>query len=269
MPSIGNVSGVPRRALHIFYVLDTSGSMAMSGNEEGTKISVLNRAMENCIEALKEFADKNADAELKIAVLEFSSGCKWVTFNGPESLEDFEWESLEAGGQTDFGVALRELNAKLSPDQYLASITGAYRPIIIFMTDGYPTDDYERELESIKTNKFFSKGVKIGFVIGEDADEKMITSVVGNPEAVIRTNDLALFSKLLVKVSVTSSMIATKPTMNNDAGEEAVRLANDQTGGNSYKQESDIRDVTDDAPIFTNVEAPDNDPTKGWDVEDW
>lgn len=47
MPRIDEVEAVPRKDLHIFYVLDTSGSMADEG-----KIGMLNRAMEETLDAL-------------------------------------------------------------------------------------------------------------------------------------------------------------------------------------------------------------------------
>ncbi len=208
MPNIEtDLGAAPRKDLHVFYVLDTSGSM------EGTKISTLNRAMEESTQALAAVAKSNGDAKLKIAVMEFNSGCKWVTSNGPEDLEeDFIWDPLKAGGLTDIGAALTELGTKLSRKAFLNSMTGALMPIIIFMTDGYATDDYEKALENVRRNKWFKYGTKIGFAVGEDADLKMISSVVGNSEAVIRTNDLELFKKLLRFVSVTASKLVSEST---------------------------------------------------------
>lgn len=200
MPTISELQETPRRMLHIFYVLDTSGSML------GAPVATLNRAMEETIGVLKQQAQSNADALVKIAVLEFNSGCRWVQPNGPEEMEDFIWEDLEAGGCTDMGAALKELNSKLSRNKFLSSMTGAYLPVIIFMTDGGATDNYEKALDEIRCNKWFERGVKIGFAIGDGADEKMIAKIVGNSEAVVKTNDLELFSRLLKFVSVTASL---------------------------------------------------------------
>ena len=171
MPAITDLGEAPRKELHVFYVLDTSGSMA------GAKISALNHAMEECTEALKTLAKNHGDAKLKIAVMEFNSGCKWVTSNGPEDLEeDFEYEYLNAGGLTDMGAALKELNTKLSRHAFLNSMTGALMPVIIFMTDGFATDNYETALEEIRKNRWFRRGTKIGFALGDDPDVKMISS---------------------------------------------------------------------------------------------
>ena len=146
---------------------------------------------------------------MKIAVLEFNSGCKWLNPSGPEDMEDFMWEELSAGGLTDIGAALTELDSKLSRKAFLNSITGSYLPIIIFMTDGYATDDYTKALAQIRQNKWFQRATKIGFALGDDPDKKMISEVVGNCEAVINTNDLSLFSRLMKYVSVTSSMLVS------------------------------------------------------------
>lgn len=81
MPSTNSLTESPRKELHVFYVLDTSGSM------EGAKISALNHAMEETTEALKTLAKNNGDAKLKVAVMEFNSGCKWITSNGPKTLK--------------------------------------------------------------------------------------------------------------------------------------------------------------------------------------
>lgn len=206
MPRIDEVGTVPRKDLHIFYVLDTSGSMADEG-----KIGMLNRAMEETLDALQDVAKHNGDANLKIAVMEFNTGCKWITDNGPENMADFEWEDLKAGGLTDIGDALDELDNKMSTHAWLNSMMGALMPVIIFMTDGYATDDWEKKLDKVRENRWFRRATKIGFALGNDADKKMIASVVGNSEAVIQTNDLEVFKKLIRIISVTSSMLKSQP----------------------------------------------------------
>lgn len=197
---------MPRKDLHIFYILDTSKSMAEQG-----KIDTLNAAMKETLEAIQSEAKKNADAKLYAAVMEFNSGASWITQHGPEALEeDFIWSPLKAGGLTDLGAALTELNTKLSKKTWLESMTGALMPILIFMTDGQPTDNYKKALEQIRQNKWFLESTKIGFAIGEGADEDVIAEVVGNKEAVIKTTDLDEFRKLMVFVSVRTSLLVSE-----------------------------------------------------------
>lgn len=163
----------------------------------------MNQAMEGCIQALKTFA-KEKNMRPKIAVVEFNSNCRWVTPNGSVDLEgDFAYEPLKALGRANLGAALRELNSKLSRDAFLGSMTEALMPIIIFMTGGHSTDGYAKALEEIRMKRWFARGMKIGFDIGDDPDVndtsvvKMITEVVGSIEAVLKVTDLELFGRLL------------------------------------------------------------------------
>lgn len=224
MPIIGDLEKPARRVLHIFYVLDTSGSMG------GAPIATLNRAMEETVEVLRKQAKSSADAELKIAVLQFNSGAKWVQPNGPEDMEDFIWEDLTAGGLTDVGAALKELDSKLSRNAYLHSMTGAYLPIIIFMSDGYATDDYQKALTQIRQNKWFVRGTKIGFALGDDPDMKMISEVVGNCEAVVKTDNLDIFARMIKFASVTSSMLCStsRTSAESITGADVIEDAIDQ-----------------------------------------
>lgn len=215
-----------RPALPIFYVLDTSGSM------RGNAIGVLNRAMQSTVDALKQVSAHNSDALVKIAVLEFNTTVRWLQPAGPEDLEHFRWDDLAAGGMTYVGAALDELDSKLSRESFLASASGSFLPIIIFMTDGFANDDYNAALQRIRQNGWFSKATRIGFAIGKDADTQMISRLTGDSEAVIRTDDLGLFATMLRQVSVTSSMIVSKPSTDSDTrtGSEAVRRAFVVTG---------------------------------------
>ena len=262
MPDINELKATPRRALHVFYILDTSGSM------EGAKIAQLNKAMEECTEALKDLAQNQADAELKIAVMQFDTDCQWVTKQGPVSLEDFEWEPLEIGGLTSMGAALRELDSKLSRKEFLQSITGAFMPVIIFMTDGDPTDDYKGPLAEIRQNKWYQRATKIGFAIGDgevEANVKVIAEIVGNKEAVIKTGDLTLFRKLMKFVSVRASMLASSSrTTNNVAtGADIINDAKKQLDLSDDEVSADLNEPYDKEP-----EPPKSDDG-GWDEAEW
>lgn len=257
MPNIDELEEIPRRALNIFYLLDTSGSM------QGTSIGTLNAAMTETVNVLKEQAVSNADALLKIAVLEFNANCKWVTPNGPEEASDFIWQPLSAGGTTEVGTALKELNDKLSREKFLQSMTGNYLPIIIFMTDGEPTDDYRKGLDLIRENKWFKRATKIGFGIG-DANKEVIAEIVNNPEAVISTDNLETFGRLIKFVSTTASMMVSASKTNGDdvSGADIVKQAID-----NEEDKTQIDDFIDcsDLDLADEGDFADDD----WDDSDW
>ena len=221
MPDPTTLEAAPRRELHVFYVLDTSGSM------QGQPIQRLNRAMEETTQALKQLAYHNGDAKVKIAVMEFNSVVRWMQPAGPEEMDDFFWQDLSAGGMTYMGAALDELNSKLSRHSFLSSMTGAFLPVIIFMTDGFANDDYDEALGRAMQNRWFRKATRVGFAIGDSPDTEMIAKLVGDSEAVIRTNDLGVFAKLLRFVTVSASTIASVSHTTDEAagGAAAVRFA--------------------------------------------
>lgn len=255
MPKIDDLEAVPRRVLNIFYVLDTSGSM------QGESIDTLNSAMKDTMNILSEQAASNADAQLKVAVLQFNSGCDWLQPNGPEDAEDFVWSNIQANGITDMGHALKELDSKLTKEAYLKSMTGTYLPVIIFMTDGGSTDDYKSALNNIRKNKWFKRSTKVGFAFGSNPDKKMIAEVVGNSEAVIATADLELFSRLIKFVSTTSSMMCSKVQTNNAdvTGADIVKVAADEIGDNPDVQIGAGDGIVVNVPVDTDDDWGDDD----------
>lgn len=82
MSMLEEITPSPRRVMTLFYIIDTSESMS------GSRIGTVNGAMEECRDLLKEIAKANDDAEIKVAVMQFSSGCYWIT--GCPSFRDFQ-----------------------------------------------------------------------------------------------------------------------------------------------------------------------------------
>ena len=102
-----NPSEIERKVMTLFYLVDTSGSMS------GAKIGALNTAVRETLPIIKEISANNTDSKIKIAVLEFSSGCEWM-YPTPTNVESFEWRDLQAGGLTSLGEAYDNLSQKLS-----------------------------------------------------------------------------------------------------------------------------------------------------------
>ena len=200
MSLLDDLSPAPRKVMTLFYLVDTSGSMS------GSRIGTVNAAMEECIPLLKEVAAANDDAEIKVAILQFSSGCSWVTpASGPVGLDDIIWNDLQAGGMTEFGEALIELDKKLSRNEYLNSQTGAYAPVILLLSDGGPTDNWEASLTKIKQNNWFMHAIKIAIDIESGSDRAVLAQFTGNPEAILDAKDTATLKKMIHKVSVRAS----------------------------------------------------------------
>lgn len=264
MPNINETVEVARKVLPIIYVLDTSGSMS------GERIASVNEAMHDTIDVLKEVSENNPDAELKIGVLKFSSGAEWVT-NGLIFMEDYFWNDLRAGGLTDFGSALNELNVKLSRKEMLKSEVGFCVPVIIFMSDGQPTDNYEKALANInETNKWFKCATKIGIAIGDEADRSVLTKVAGNSEAVVAVDDVETLKMLIRAVSVTSSMVGSQSHTTSESNDAAkiIDMVKQELGEDADKIET-VDNVETNSAEETVNNSDNTTSNDGWDDEDW
>lgn len=198
---------IPRRTMVMFFLIDTSGSMG------GAKIGAINSAMEEIIPELRILASTNADAQVKIAVLKFSTDSEWIT-ETPIDCEDFEWNELDTGGLTALGSAYKKLNEKLSKNSFMQEATGSFAPGIILMSDGGPTDtdEYPKALAILKENAWFKKSIKVALAIGDDANKDVLKEFTGTEEAVVTAHSAAALISMIKFLSVAINDVASKPS---------------------------------------------------------
>ena len=212
---------VSRRKMTLFFVVDTSGSMS------GSKIGTVNSVIEEVIPEIRNISEKNADAEISIAVLEFSNGARWETPQ-PMDPKDFKWNYLNADGLTDFGEMCKCLNEKLSRKAFMGETAGAYAPAIFLLSDGEPTDDYARELQKLQENKWFKSAIKVAIAIGEDANKQVLTEFTGHPEAVLTVHTPEALAKMIRFVSIRSSQIGSRSSGVGGAGVDQAKSKQDE-----------------------------------------
>ena len=226
---------VPRRTMTLFFLVDKSGSM------KGSKIASVNDAIRNIIPIIRDVSDNNPDAEIKIATLEFSNDCQWM-YDEPQSLTSFRWLDIKADGWTALGAACNELNSKLSRHSFMTSASGSYAPVIILLSDGAPTDDFDRAILTLRENNWFKHGIKIAIAIGEDANYSVLEQFTGNSEAIFEANNPEVLKSIIRIAAITSSQIGTQST----------------NAGNITKQEQVIKEINH------QVEQTDTDGEDEW-----
>lgn len=204
---------IARKTMVLFFLVDTSGSMY------GEKIGSLNDAIRETVPDLKDLSQSNPDAAIKIAVMQFDTNVRWL-YPQPIDSEQFRWNDLQAGGLTELGAALLELNGKLSKTQFMQEAAGSYAPVLILLSDGGPTDDFDSALEVIKKNAWFKHAIKIAIAIGNDADKNVLTQFTGNSESVIEVHNKSALKAIIRFVSVTSSQVNSKSSSVEDASKQ-------------------------------------------------
>ena len=205
---------VANRPLHFFWVVDCSGSMM------GEKIGVVNNAIQSCIPEMVDAASGNPYAQLLIRTLKFSSGASWVTTT-PVPVEDFAWEDLEANGLTDLGKAFDLLAAQLTIPPMSDR---ALPPVIVLLSDGFPTDEYKESLNKLLHLPWGKKAVKIAISIGQDADDEVLAEFTGNRELVLQANNAAALTKMIKWASTTASVVSAPASrvMNDNAAVSGI-----------------------------------------------
>ena len=181
---------IPRRTMTLFFMIDTSGSMA------GSKIGAVNDAVANVLPMLEEISAENPDAEIKVAALEFSTTCHWL-YNEPKPANEFVWQDVQASALTSLGAACKELSGKLSRSGFMKSASGSFAPAIILLSDGAPTDDFESGLAVLKNNNWFKAAIKVAVAIGEDADKEVLAQFTGTNEAVFTVHNIEALKQVI------------------------------------------------------------------------
>lgn len=207
-----SATGVSRKSLVIFFLIDTSGSM------KGKKMGELNTVMEELIPEIRRVGE--ADTDVKVAVLTFSTDVKWM-YSTPISIEDFEWARLRASGVTSLGAAFRELNQRMSRNGFLNSPSLSFAPVIFLMTDGYPSDDYKAGLRELQANSWYKFGLKTALGIGQEANDNILAEFTGSADTVVHAYTGEQLAQMIKIIAVTSSQIGSKSmTLSDDSGKE-------------------------------------------------
>ena len=165
--------GAETRRLPIYLLLDTSGSMAgapITAVEQGVRL-LYGELMNN----------PSAIETVHISIITFDSQSKMVT--PLTEITQFTPPTLNAGGTTSLGSALRLLNDSLDRDivSNAPDRKGDYKPLVFLMTDGMPTDNWQQEADRIKqrTKQKVATIIAVGCGGGVDqATLKRITEVV-------------------------------------------------------------------------------------------
>lgn len=201
------------RPLPVIVLADISGSMSADG-----KIAALNDAIAEMIATFAEEDDSRA--EIHVSVVTFGGAAASV-HKGLTPADKLGWQAMSASGRTPMGQAFT-LARKMIEDKTVIP-SRAYRPTVVLVSDGVPTDDWEQPLKELLASERASKSMRLAMAIGEDADKKTLTAFLDDPEGrVFEAHESREIRKFFrwVTMSVTSrsrsanpnSVVAIEPT---------------------------------------------------------
>ncbi|MGQ9474155.1 MAG: vWA domain-containing protein [Candidatus Caldatribacteriaceae bacterium] len=189
------------RRLPVYLLLDTSGSMM------GAPI----QAVQEGLALFKREVEKDTFARetVWVSVIVFGREVENLT-QGLIPIEKLEIPTLEAGGYTPLGAALRMLLDSLDRDIKKAvkgGEKGDWKPLVFILTDGKPTDDWKSprgELLNRKERKVLNV-ITVG--CGPDIDEKTLREIAVGPSFKM-DSDSASFAAFFRWVSQTVKSVS-------------------------------------------------------------
>lgn len=202
---MGGFAAPQPRPLPVIILADVSGSMA-----ENQKIDTLNEALKNMIQSFAK--ESRLRAEIQVGLITFGIGgakehLPLVAAHRIESME-----ALQASGHTPMGQAFTMAQQWLEDKERLSS--RVYRPVLVLVSDGAPTDDWEVPLSALKASERAQKATRFAMAIGADADTDMLAQFANDREAPVfqadGARDIVRFFRA-VTMSVLARSTSTTP----------------------------------------------------------
>lgn len=205
MTSFSKFAVAAARPLPVLVLADTSGSMS-----EGGKIQALNAALKDMV---KSFArESRLRAEIQVGLITFGGAATMqLPLTAAQAITKVD--DLNAAGKTPLGSALNLARELLEDSERIPS--RAYRPVLILLSDGRPTDDWKAPFEALSKSVRASKASRLAMAIGADADENLLKSFANDPAAPLfkahNARDIQQFFR-----AVTMSVAARAASQNPD-----------------------------------------------------
>ena len=197
------------RRLPVYILLDTSGSM------NGEPIEAVKNGVQVMISSLRQ--NPQAIETAFLSVITFDSVATQVI--PLTDLASFQMVDIRATGTTALGDALRLVADKINNE--VAKTTteqkGDWKPLVFIMTDGIPTDDWQRGLEEFKKCK---TAFTVACAAGAGADTNILKQITENVVS-LDTADSASIGKFFQWVTASIGVTSTKVE---DSGKEVSGL---------------------------------------------
>ncbi len=154
------------RKLPVYLVLDTSGSM------HGEPIEAVKNGVQVLVSTLRQ--DPYALETAFLSIITFDDRAQQIT--PLTELSMFQMPAIAANGTTCLGGALSLLSQRIDAEVHKSSAEkkGDWRPLVFIMTDGAPTDNWERGLEDFKNTKC---AMVVACAAGQNAQTKILKKI--------------------------------------------------------------------------------------------
>lgn len=162
------------RPLPVIILADVSGSMTQDNN-----IGALNAALKDFLNTLSQ--ESRLNAEIQVSIITFGGLKAEVHVPLTPAWQINQTNDLVASGGTPMGGAF-ELAVEMIENKEIIP-SRAYKPTIVLISDGIPTDNWESSFNKLKYSDRAQKASRMAMAIGTGADKNMLKAFVNDLEA--------------------------------------------------------------------------------------
>ena len=192
------------RPLPLLLLLDASGSMAEHG-----KIEAVNNAIQDLLTTLAN--EKSHRVGVHVGALAFGGKLRPHLDLMPAHQAVTAWRPLSAAGGTPMGATFEACHKLLEDRRFIPS--RAYRPTLVLISDGMPTDAWEAPLDALLKSPRAAKATRLAMGIGPDADTAMLARFIQNPEISVfngsQASEISRFFRWVTMSVIARSVSAT------------------------------------------------------------
>jgi len=187
------------KKLPVYLLLDTSGSMV------GEPIEAVKNGLSLLLSALR--ADPHALETVHLSVITFDSNAQQVV--PMTDLAMFQEPTFTAKGTTALGAALtllancidREVR-KSTPEE-----KGDWKPLVFIMTDGQPTDDWQKGLNDFRRVK---TGIVVACAAGSASGAESLLKQITKDVVMLDTADKSTIASFFKWISSSTTTVSKK-----------------------------------------------------------
>ena len=198
------------KSIPVVLLLDTSYSMS------GQPIDMLNKAVKAMIAEFKKA--ETMETFIKLSIITFGSE-NGVDLHTPlTEVSKIDFQPLNVAGATPMGTAFKMAKAMIEDKEIFKGRD--YRPAIVLLSDGAPTDDWEQPLSDFINNGRSSKCDRMAIAIGS-ADESVLQKFIAGCEnplfyAEDASKIIDAFKKITMSVTMRTKSVNKNQTINID-----------------------------------------------------
>ena len=200
----GKYKAPEAKKLPVILLLDVSGSMSVEGK--------IDKLYDATVDMINDFVDAVAkEQQIDIAIITFGASVELHTAYTPvQELQKRGLSQFRAYGMTPMGVALKMAKDMIEDKNVTPS--RIYKPAVILVSDGAPTDDWEEPLDEFINCGRSQKCQRFAVAIGNGANIDVLRRFTGDPDTVLLAENAKDISDKfkMITMSVSTRIVSQK-----------------------------------------------------------